>query len=65
MRNVILGTDWWTDCDDAVAVRLLANLHRAGHLRLLGVAVSGCMEDSVRFARRIPAGLRRRSSDRN
>ena len=48
MRNVILGTDWWTDCDDAVAVRLLANLHRAGHLRLLGVAVSGCMEDSVR-----------------
>ena len=20
MRNFILGTDWWTDCDDAVAI---------------------------------------------
>ena len=24
MRNMILGTDWWTDCDDAVAIRLLS-----------------------------------------
>ena len=23
MKNFILGTDWWTDCDDAVALRLL------------------------------------------
>lgn len=25
MRSFILDTNWWTDCDDAVAVRLLCN----------------------------------------
>ena len=24
MRKFILSTDWWTDCDDVVALRLLA-----------------------------------------
>lgn len=23
MRKFMLGTDWWPDCDDAVAVRLI------------------------------------------
>ncbi len=24
MRKFIIGTDWWTDCDDAVALALAA-----------------------------------------
>lgn len=47
MRKFILGTDWWTDCDDVVALRLLARAHKAGEIRLLGVALNGCMEYSV------------------
>ena len=47
MRNILLGTDWWTDCDDAVAVRLLARAAKAGKIRLLGIGVNACMEDSI------------------
>lgn len=47
MRNFILGTDWWTDCDDAVALRLLARAHKAGKIKLCGVVINACMEDSV------------------
>lgn len=47
MKKIILGTDWWTDCDDAVAMRLLARAHKAGEIELLGVGINACMEDSV------------------
>ncbi len=47
MRNMILGTDWWTDCDDVAALRLLARKHQAGEIRLLGVILNACMEDSA------------------
>ena len=47
MRKFILGTDWWTDCDDAVALRLLARAHKAGEIALLGIGINGCMEYSV------------------
>lgn len=47
MRNFILGTDWWTDCDDAVAIRLLARAHQAGEICLKGVGINACMEYSV------------------
>lgn len=47
MRHFILGTDWWTDCDDAVALRLLARAVKRGEIRLLGVAINACMEQSV------------------
>ena len=47
MRNFILGTDWWTDCDDAVALRLLARAVVGGEIRLLGVGINACMEHSV------------------
>ena len=47
MRRFILGTDWWTDCDDAVALRMLTRAHRAGEIRLLGIALNGCMPYSV------------------
>ena len=45
--NIILGTDWWTDCDDCVALRLLTRSHKSGLIRLLGVGINGCMEYSA------------------
>lgn len=47
MRKFILGTDWWTDCDDAVAVRIIARAHRAGEICLMGVGLNACMEYSA------------------
>lgn len=47
MRRFILGTDWWTDCDDAVALRLLARFVKEGRAALLGVAINACMEESA------------------
>ena len=43
MRHFILDTDWWTDCDDVVAVRLLCNAHRQGIIDLLGIDMNACM----------------------
>ena len=45
---MILGTDWWTDCDDCVAVRLLTRAHKRGEIKLLGAVINACAEDSVR-----------------
>lgn len=47
MRKLIVGTDWWTDCDDAVAMRILARAHKNGEIRILGIGINACMEDSV------------------
>lgn len=47
MRNIILGTDWWTDCDDVVALRLLTRAHKAKEINLLGIVINACMEYSV------------------
>lgn len=47
MRKFILGTDWWTDCDDVVALRLLARAHKKGEIQLLGIILNACMEFSV------------------
>ena len=47
MRNFILGTDWWDDCDDAVALRLLTRHIKEGRIKLLGVGINACMEHSV------------------
>ena len=47
MRGFILGTDWWTDCDDAVALRLMARAHLAGEIEIKGIAINACMECSV------------------
>ena len=72
MRRFILGTDWWTDCDDAVALRLLARAHLAGDIRLLGIGMSGCMPYSVAslcgflFAegvREVPVGIDPEATD--
>lgn len=47
MRNFILGTDWWTDCDDVVAVRFLARMHKMNKIRLRAVVLDACMELSA------------------
>lgn len=46
-RKFILDTDWWTDCDDAVAIRLLCNAHKSGEIELLGININACMPCSV------------------
>ena len=48
MRNIILGTDWWTDCDDAVAIRIIARAHKSGEICLKGIGINGCMKYSVK-----------------
>ncbi len=47
MKHFILGSDWWSDCDDAVAIRLLLNLHKAGKISLDGIVINACMEYSA------------------
>ena len=47
MRKFILDTDWWTDCDDAVAIRLLCNAHLKHEIELLGINVNACMKWSI------------------
>lgn len=47
MRNFILGTDWWSDCDDAVALRILTKFVKAERARLLGICINACIEHSV------------------
>ncbi|MBR5307882.1 MAG: hypothetical protein IKU43_03860 [Clostridia bacterium] len=46
-KSYILGTDWWTDCDDAVAIRILARAHRENKINLKAVGINACMEHSV------------------
>lgn len=46
-RTVILGTDWWTDCDDAAAIRIACRADKAGLWRLTGVVCNACMEYSA------------------
>ena len=46
-RNIILGTDWWTDCDDIAAVRILCRAHRQGLWTFRGAVLDACMPYSV------------------
>jgi len=41
-RPFIIGTDWFTDVDDAVAMRVFARAHRAGAIRIEGVCANAC-----------------------
>ncbi len=47
MREFIFGTDWWTDCDDLAAIRILLRAHKKGEIKLLGVGINACMEYSA------------------
>ncbi len=44
---VLHGTDWWTDCDDVAALRLLLRAHKAGLIELLGVGINSVMPFSA------------------
>ena len=46
-RSVIFDTDWWTDVDDACAIRLLLDAERKGQISLLGICLSAVRETSV------------------
>ena len=72
MRKFILGTDFWTDCDDAVALRLLTNAVKKGEVELLGIGINACMDLSVAAVKGflladgvedIPVGIDRRATD--
>ncbi len=43
-RRLILGTDFWEDCDDAVAIRLLSRAIKRGEIDLLAIVVNTEME---------------------
>lgn len=47
MRKFILGTDWWDDCDDTIALRLPARFHKSKKIDLLGIIINACAENSV------------------
>ena len=36
---IILGTDWWTDCDDIVAMRVLAWANDEGLIKIKGINI--------------------------
>ena len=46
-RQFILGTDWWTDCDDEVALRVLLRAHKKGDVKLAGIGINATMEYSA------------------
>ncbi len=45
--NVLHGTDWWTDCDDIAALRVLCRAHKAGIINLRCVGIDSVMEYSA------------------
>ena len=47
-KYVILDTDWGSDVDDAVAVRLLCNAHKRGEINFIGCVLDAVTPDSVR-----------------
>jgi hypothetical protein len=46
-RPVLVGTDWWTDCDDVVAMRVLVWAAKKQMMEIVAIAVNACMEHSV------------------
>ena len=42
VRPFTIGTDWFTDVDDAVAMRVFARAHKAGAIRIEGVCANTC-----------------------
>lgn len=46
-KPVIFDTDWWTDVDDAVALRMLGKYRKMGEIDLRGVCLSALDAESV------------------
>lgn len=72
MKECILGTDWWDDCDDVVAVRILARAHKEGRINLKAIAINVYNEYSVpsldgflqlENVQNIPIGIDREATD--
>lgn len=47
MRKFLLGTDWWTDCDDVMAAKIIAKAVTEKKIKLLGVGINACMQYSA------------------
>ncbi len=45
--KIIHGTDWWTDCDDIAALRLLCRAHKAGAIELQCVCADAVMDKTA------------------
>lgn len=45
--KIIHGTDWWTDCDDVAALRLLCRAHKAGAIELQCVCADAVMDKTA------------------
>lgn len=48
MRCFILGTDWSSDCDDVMAMRIICRAHKQKKIALLGVNIDDKIDLSVR-----------------
>ena len=46
-RAVIFDTDWWTDVDDACAIRILHSAHKDDLVEIKGICLSALDEYSV------------------
>lgn len=46
-RAVLVGTDWWTDCDDVAALRVLVWAEKQRMIDVLAIGINACMEYSV------------------
>ena len=61
-RQIILDTDWWTDVDDAMAVRLALRADERDEIRLMGICVdAAAAEPCADFYRRILPHSRRKT----
>lgn len=45
--KILHGTDWWTDCDDIAALRLLCRAHKAGAIELQCVCANAVMSKTA------------------
>ena len=72
MKKIIFGTDWWGDCDDVVALRVITRFIKDGRTQLLGIGVNTYMENSVASVRGflnadgihgVPIGIDRAATD--
>ncbi len=45
--HILHGTDWWTDCDDLVALRVLLRAHKKGLIVLEGIGINSVMDYSA------------------
>ncbi|TDF99512.1 hypothetical protein [Paenibacillus piri] len=46
-RTVLVGTDWWTDCDDVAAMRVLVWAEKQRMIDIMAIGINACMEYSV------------------